>query len=186
MTSSLLHSLLSTFNFQLSPRRIRLFASSPLRLFALGLAVSTQPFSCFPRMTSTPSVKPYQKRMPAQPAGQQPFAQGSLYPPAKGQFVSTVTPVPKTDADAIKLGGIYYGYYCQHCHGPTARGDGSVGQSYVPIPPDLTTPKVRALSDAALTRAMIHGTGHDPVLDSTVPRDRRPLIVKYLRSLTSG
>ena len=160
---------------------------SSLAVFAtIGVAVSAQPFSCFPRMRSTPSIKPYEQRMPAAPPGQQPFARGDLYPPAKGQVVSTVVPTPRTAAEAVELGRLYYQYYCQHCHGPRARGEGSVGRSYVPSPPGLTGARARALSDAQLRTAMVRGKGHDPVLASIVPADRRPLIARFLRSLAPG
>ena len=34
----------------------------------IAVGTTTQPFSCFPRMKSTPSIKPYQQRMPDTPA----------------------------------------------------------------------------------------------------------------------
>jgi hypothetical protein len=141
----------------------------------IAVGATTQPFSCFPRMKSTPSIKPYQQRLPDTPRGAVPYAQGAAMKPT--------APVPKVPATAanVELGGVYYTYYCQMCHGEGARGDGSVGHSYTPPAPALNTARVRAMTDDELIRKMLSGIGHDPVLPSTVPRERRGYLVAYLR-----
>ncbi len=159
---------------------MKLYSVALLAVITVG--VSSQPFSCFPRMKSTPSIKPYERRMPDMPQGTQPFAQDTPSPTRINVVRVTTNPVKPTP-EATKLGEIYYGYYCQMCHGPRGDGNGTVGRSYVPPPPALDTAKVRALSDPQLAAAMVKGTGHDPVLSATVSAGRRWYLVTYLRSL---
>lgn len=151
-------------------------------LAAISVGVTTQPFSCFPRMKSTPSIKTYEREMPEAPRDTQPFAQDTPSPTKINVAKLTANPVQPTPAN-LKLGEIYYGYYCQQCHGVSGRGNGTVGHSYVPEALALTTPKVQALSDPQLASAMVQGTGHDPVLASIVPPERRWYLVTYLRNL---
>ena len=153
-------------------------------LAAISVGVSAQPFSCFPRMRSTPSLKTYEREMPEAPRGAQPFAQNTPSPTKINVAKETANPVKPTRAN-LKLGEIYYGYYCQQCHGARGKGNGTVGHSYVPEAPALTTAKARAMSDPELALAMVQGKGHDPVLTSIVRPERRGYVVTYLRSLGS-
>ncbi|MHB1458658.1 MAG: c-type cytochrome [Armatimonadota bacterium] len=82
-------------------------------------------------------------------------------------------------------GRIFYGYYCRMCHGVQGDGNGPVGESYVPKPADLSQPAIRKLTDDELTRRMLHGRGHDPVMEQTVPLERRKPIVEYVRTLST-
>jgi len=91
-------------------------------------------------------------------------------------------PLPDTQ-EARRIGQVYYGYYCLFCHGKDGRGDGPVGQSYVPTPANLTLPAVQNLSDAALYRAMLVGVGHSPVLPYVVMPEAPWYIVIYVRHL---
>jgi hypothetical protein len=157
-------------------------------LAATGVGVSTQPFSCFPRMSRQPSIKPFERRMPRLPEHLVPFAAAPAFPQTKEQAARMPNPV-KATPEAIALGRIYYGYYCQQCHGPNGNGDGAVARSYVPAPSGLTTPRVRAMSDGALCFAMVAGAGHESprherVLEPTVALDRRWHIVLYLRTIS--
>jgi hypothetical protein len=154
-------------------------------LALVGFGVSSQPFSCFPRMRDQASIKPFEKEMPEVPANQVPFAGPNPLPLTEAEAARLANPVKPT-ADTISLGGIYYGYYCLMCHGQSGRGEGPVGQSYVPAPTDLTSPKMQGLADGALARAMVLGSGHEPVLESTVPLERRWYIIHYLRSLRAS
>lgn len=151
----------------------------------VALGVSTQPFACFPRMKSTPSLKPYERQMPAQPRGTVPFAQGVESPQGTDILATAARPVPATPEN-MQTGGVYYEYYCAMCHGPGGGGDGTVGHSYVPPAPALNTSKVQALSDAELVKAMLTGVGHEPVLAHTVAPERRGYMIVYLRSLKSA
>jgi len=148
---------------------------------ALGLGVSSQPFSCYPRMRDQPSIKPFERAMPPMPDHLAPFAGPSPVTPTREQLARRPNPVKPT-SEAVSLGRIYYGYYCAMCHGQGGAGDGLVGVSYVPAPTDLTSARVQHMSDGMLAWAMVAGAGHEPVLESTVPLDRRWHIALFLRT----
>jgi mono/diheme cytochrome c family protein len=153
-----------------------------LLLTAIGFGVSTRPFSCFPRMVDQPSVKPFEKRMPEAPPNQVPFAGPAAPEPTEEQAAAMRNPAAPS-AESVERGRLYYGYYCQMCHGAAGVLPGPVGESYVPAPTDLTSAKVAAMSDGALAYAMVRGTGHDPALESTVLLERRWHIVNFVRTL---
>jgi len=155
-----------------------------LLLAAMGLGVSSQPFSCYPRMRDQQSIKPFEKEMPESPAHQVPYAAPAFLPHTREQAAATPNPVRPTP-EAISLGRIYYGYYCQMCHGENGKGDGAVGRSYVPAPTDLTSAGVRRMSDGEMAWAMVFEVGHEPALDSTVPLERRWHIIHFVRRLGS-
>ena len=153
-----------------------------LLLVAIGVSIGAGRVSCFPRMVNQPSLRPFEREMPAMPQNLVPFSGPAGLPSDPAQAAKVTNPVKPTP-EAVTLGRIYYGYYCEMCHGARGDGDGAVGRSYIPKPSDLTSSKVQASPDGALALAMVTGPGHSPVLDSTVPLERRWYIVHYLRSL---
>jgi len=150
-------------------------AGLPLAVCACGLVALS---SCFPRMREQPSLKPFERPMPAMPEGtvSREGADPVSWPDESPK-------PPMTDAKALASGRLYYGYYCAMCHGEDGRGRTPVGEAYWPRPTDLTSPQVQSQTDASLYRAMLTGVGHEPVLASTVARDRRWPIVIHLRTL---
>ena len=151
---------------------------------AIGLGVSTRPFSCFPRLVDQPSVKPFEKEMPEAPPHQVPFAGPGAPELTEAQAAAMRNPV-KISAESVERGRLYYEYYCRMCHGGDGRTPGPVGESYAPRPADLTSTEVTAMSDGALEYAMVKGAGHDPVLERTAPLDRRWYIANFVRSLAT-
>lgn len=92
--------------------------------------------------------------------------------------------MPEGDADLLRAHGrTFYGWWCAHCHGEDGRGDGPVGRSFVPRPADLKASALGGRSDGNLLRAMLTGTGHEPVLERVVPQGHRAPLVRYLRAL---
>ena len=149
------------------------------KLVALVCACIIPCSSCGPHMNIQPAVRPYNQTVPAMPEGTV---------PTRGRLVTFTSNQAKTNnpltADATNLanGKIYYQYYCLMCHGEKGDGNGPVGQSYVPIPTDLSSPKIKAMPDGELYKRMLFGVGHDPVLDQTVNPSHRWPIVLYLRT----
>lgn len=135
-----------------------------------------------PRMRIQPKIIPLQAQMPALPQGVMPASVELPAIPSPEAAAQLRNPLPDTDRTR-QTGRVYYGYYCAFCHGQTGRGDGPVGQSYAPVPTDLSTPQVQALSDGALYRAMLTGVGHDPVLPQVIHPDDRWYLVSYIRTL---
>jgi hypothetical protein len=150
----------------------------------LALAVFAYLLFTGPRMFDQPNIRPLQARMPVIPKGSVPVTNAYEPIPAEEQAKTLKNPLPKTPENYAR-GKIYYGYYCAFCHGEKGAGDGPVGYSYVPVPSDLRTEKVKSLSEGQLLRAMLIGTGHEPVLQKVIPPEHRWYLELYTRSLDS-
>jgi mono/diheme cytochrome c family protein len=138
-----------------------------------------------PRMRVQPKLVPLQAWLPRMPAGVVPVASEATGVPSIEEAAALRNPLPDTERTR-RTGEVYYSYYCAFCHGGTGRGDGPVGDSYVPVPADLATMQVQTLSDGALYRAMLVGVGHEPVLPDVIRPEMRWYIVSYVRSLQRG
>ncbi|MCX5770858.1 MAG: cytochrome C [Candidatus Hydrogenedentes bacterium] len=149
-------------------------------LVCIGAAVV---FMTGPRMRWQASLRSFDAPVPPMPPG---VVQMPTPAPAPAPLtISGQTYQGQSPLDAVKAGSTYYGYYCTYCHGENGDGNGPVGQSYVPKPSDLRTPQVQQLSDAGLLKAMLTGTGHEPVLNRIVPEEHRLPLVYYVRHLGS-
>ena len=69
------------------------------------------------------------------------------------------------------------------CHGPKYDGNGTVGQSFKPLPTSLTSPKVRDKSDGELFIGLTFGFERQPPLADTVSTEDRWAVIHFLRSL---
>ena len=136
-----------------------------------------------PRMYVQEHVRAYQQVVPSMPEGVVPV---DLRPPVpSAEAAKTLpNPVPISDA-AVARGKVYYEYYCIFCHGDKGDGNGPVGQSYVPVPTDLRSPKIQGYTDGEIFRTMLLGVGHEPVLEKVVLPEHRWYLVDYVRSLGS-
>ncbi len=100
--------------------------------------------------------------------------------PSKEQVQKLVNPRDANEGNIAK-GKVYYGYYCVFCHGDKGDGFGPVGYSYIPVPSDLRSPKVRAMSDGEVLYSMLTGTGHAPMLQRIIPSEYWWYLVLYTR-----
>jgi len=137
-------------------------------------------FFLAPHMKVQPSYKTFEAQMPMPPEGIVPID----FPPAPGEDRFTEA-VPAT-VEILARSKVYYQYYCLFCHGEEGRGDGPVGKSYMPPPPDLQSSRILGYSDDRLVKAMLTGVGHDPVLPRVVPREYRRWLVPFVRQLAGG
>ncbi len=149
-----------------------------LLLVAITLALT----SCGPRMENQPSVRPYSRQMPAMQPGSTPTT-GRIQTLMLEGSVPINSPIPP-GKENLANGRIYYGYYCLTCHGDKGDGNGHAGESYVPKPADLSSPRIAAMSDGELYRQMLTGIGHDPVMEETVLPDHRWPLVLYVRTFS--
>jgi mono/diheme cytochrome c family protein len=156
-------------------------------LLAAMFAVSVMGYVLYegPRMRTQSNVRAYQVEVPPMPAGAVPAGTPDAAPngkaPTAEAAAGTTNPVPASE-ESVARGKVYY-HYCVFCHGDTGDGNGPVGQSYVPKPADLRTPKIVGYSDGQMLRAMLVGVGHEPVLEKVVPDEHRWSLVNYLRTL---
>jgi mono/diheme cytochrome c family protein len=134
-----------------------------------------------PRMTVQHHIRDFQMIMPAAVPGTVPVTPAAVLPSPQ-QAAGLRNPLQPT-AQTLAAGKVYYTYYCVFCHGDLGAGDGPVGNSYIPTPADLRSPRIVGYSDGALFRAMLSGVGHEPVLERVVPPEDRWYLVTYVRSL---
>jgi len=155
-----------------------LLAQAGLVALAAGAAVYLVMLMTGPDMIVQPSLRAYDARMPVLPQDAVPAAPG-LFFPSERRTGEAASPT-------LARGKFVYDAYCAFCHGEKGDGEAPVGQSYAPGPGTLRTDKLRALDEEALSRAMLTGVGHDPVLPRVVPPDDRPSLLLYVRALVAG
>jgi mono/diheme cytochrome c family protein len=87
--------------------------------------------------------------------------------------------------EVIERGKTGYATYCAQCHGTHFDGNGTVGQSFYPLPTDLRSRKVQSKSAGALFYEISYGIpgGRQPALDTTIDVDDRWRIIGFIRSL---
>lgn len=151
-------------------------------LLLLGAAALVVQASCnYERMTDQESLRRYETQMPEAPVGAVPADGGEIQYRLSPEG-SLSNPVPATP-ESIERGRVCYGYYCVHCHGTRYNGDGTVGQSFHPLPADLMSPEVQRASDDDLFRSISYGRDRVPPLAYTVAVEDRWHLINWIRSL---
>jgi mono/diheme cytochrome c family protein len=136
------------------------------------------------RMWETPAIKPHERPIPLMTAGVVPFdaeaAAIKTTPPE-----SLVSPVPLSDPAVIAQGQQGYGYYCIQCHGKYHDGNGTVGQSFAPLPGDLRSSKIQQMAEGRIFHEISYGIpgGRQPALAATISVHERWQIIAYVKSL---
>ena len=82
-----------------------------------------------PRMKEQPHLLPYQDSSCLAPEGSVPVEGAGAWPEADSPIATRS--VPPTAA----AGRVYYGYYCEFCHGEKGDGNGPVGRAMFRVPP---------------------------------------------------
>jgi mono/diheme cytochrome c family protein len=152
--------------------------------------------SPFGRMRETPAVRPYENPIPVMAAGTVPFRMDDAPVPAfavDGEALyraarpeSIASPLVMTDPNVIRQGEGLYFTYCHQCHGKYHDGNGTVGQSFSPLPTDLRISRIQSASDGYLFKHISYGVGgggRQPALDTTVAIADRWPIIAYIKSL---
>lgn len=139
-------------------------------------------FGCdYARMRNDDAVNPLQAKMPEMPRMAVPTTGGANElrgtDPAKLQNPFSPTP------EVIAMGAERYKFYCIQCHGASGRGQGTVGQSFAPLPTNLRSIDVQDHSDGLLFQRITFGWRRHPPMVDTVSEDERWLIIRYIRSL---
>ena len=135
----------------------------------------------YARMKDQESVRTYEAEPPEMPEGTIPTTGGyEVLKAAKPENLSN--PLPSTQ-EVVEKGRTGYGYFCVMCHGPEADGNGTVGQSFAPLPTDLKSPYVQKERDGVLFYRMSMGYKRHPPLADTVAEEDRWAIITYIRSL---
>lgn len=140
----------------------------------------------YERMTDQESFRPYEAKMPGVVAGTVPTTK-SGEPAGEEQYKlaplgSLQNPLPAT-AEIVARGEKSYGYFCIQCHGSRYNGDGTVGQSFAPLPTDLMSAYVQGMSADGLFRSISYGIQRHPPMFYTVSVGDRWAIIRWIQSL---
>jgi mono/diheme cytochrome c family protein len=136
------------------------------------------------RMRETPAVRPHEAPIPPMEVGVVPVSGGEALLRATPPD-ALVSPLDLKDSAVIETGRKLYGLYCAQCHGPNHDGNGTVGQSFKPLPTDLQSVKVQSLSPGVHFKEISYGVpdGKQPPLATTIAILDRWRIVAYVKSL---
>jgi mono/diheme cytochrome c family protein len=164
-----------------------------LVLFVFVLVVSTvalialryiDDYAAAGRMRETPAVWPHEQPMLPMEPGVVPVTGGDALLRAT-RPEDLVSPLDLKDPKVIAAGKTVYLTYCAQCHGTNYDGNGTVGQSFSPLPTDLRSAKVQALSPGAYFKEIGYGIpkGRQPPLATTISILDRWRVVAFVRSL---
>ena len=165
-------------------RRVLLVAALGVLVFCAyqGLLYYDNNFR-FGRMWETPAVRPLEE--PAL------FIAQGIVPPGGGEALLRATPPEllhfpeELPSDATVRGRILYFTFCAQCHGKHLDGNGTVGQSFQPLPGDLRSKRIQSLADGIIFKEISYGIpgGRQPPLATTISIADRWRIIAYLKSL---
>jgi len=136
------------------------------------------------RMRETPAVRPYEEPLLVMEAGLVPVNGGeALYRTAAG--IDLVSPLKMEDQSVIARGKAVYLTFCAQCHGYGYDGNGTVGQSFKPLPTDLRSSKVQSTVGGELFKTISYGIpgGRQPALETTISIKDRWHVVAFVKSL---
>jgi mono/diheme cytochrome c family protein len=136
------------------------------------------------RMWETPAIKPHERPIPVATQGIVPFDGGEVrlrHTPV----AELAPPFILADAQQIEAGERGYFTFCAQCHGKYHDGNGTVGQSFAPLPGDLRSPKVQRMPVGTLFKEISYGIpgGRQPALATTIAAPLRWQIIAYVKSL---
>jgi mono/diheme cytochrome c family protein len=136
------------------------------------------------RMRETPGVRPMEEPEPIMETGLVPVNGGeAIYRATPG--ADLVSPVKASEPFIITRGKAVYLTFCAQCHGYNYDGEGTVGQSFQPLPTDLRSSKVQSKTDGELFKSISYGVpgGRQPALDTTITIHDRWNVVAFVKSL---
>jgi len=135
-------------------------------------------------MWETPAIRPHEEPAREMPEGVIPVNGGEAVYRATANYLLT-SPFRDGDPEAVSRGEALYRTYCTQCHGLEHDGNGTVGQSFQPIPRDLRSSKVQTMQRGRLFKEISYGIpgGRQPPLATTIDAPDRWRIIAYLRSL---
>lgn len=136
------------------------------------------------RMWETPAVRPHEEKLLIMASDVLPFDGGEAeYRYVNGEDL--ISPFKNDDFKVIASGKLLYFTYCAQCHGKYHDGNGTVGQSFHPLPGDLQGDKVQSLPQGTLFKEISYGVpnGRQPALATTIEVMDRWRIIAYVKSL---
>jgi len=157
----------------------RLLLASLLSLLLGGLTACD-----YARMKEQEYVRTYEIALPQMPEGAIPVA-GGVELARAADPASLVNPLPHSP-EVVERGRAVYDIACLMCHGPRADGNGTVGQSFHPLPTNLRDPKVQTQLDGQIFYRVSFGFERQPPLYYTVAEEDRWAVIHFIRSLAES
>ena len=136
------------------------------------------------RMWETPAVRPHEEKLLIMPPGVVPYDGGeAVFRAQRGEDL--ISPLKSSDPEVIASGKSLYFVYCAQCHGKYFDGNGTVGQSFHPLPTNLRDKKIQALPEGVLFKSISYGIpdGRQPPLATTIEVSDRWRIIAFMKSL---
>ncbi len=158
-------------------------------LLALPGAAVTLPWS--KDMQDQPTVKP-QEAIVRLNASSIPVAGKEIYPPPRDviQLVRArldagrklTNPIPKSP-ESLARGREMYDLHCIVCHGAQGRGNGPVGQKFVPQPMELNFDYVQLQPDGQIFYTISHGSLAMPHYREAIATQDRWHLVNFIKEV---
>lgn len=136
------------------------------------------------RMWETPAIKPHENPLPLMAKHSVPFDGGeAFYRQSDPDTLQASFDISRPEA--VAAGMVGYKRYCIQCHGKQHDGNGTVGQSFAPLPGDLRSTKVQSMAPGRIFYEISYGLpgGRQPALATTIAVEERWLIVGFIKSL---
>lgn len=136
------------------------------------------------RMRETPAVRPYEEPLLVKDAGLVPVNGGeAIFRVSAG--IDIKSPIDMAQPAVIARGRAVYLVYCAQCHGHNYDGNGTVGQSFAPLPTDLRSAKVQSENEGKLFKTVSYGipNGRQPALHFIITVEDRWRVVAFVKSL---
>lgn len=89
----------------------------------------------------------------------------------------------KAAAQAAPRGALVFANFCQPCHGPKGKGDGTVVSRGYPAPPSLDTGNAKTIKDGQIFHILTYGQKNMPGYAAQISREDRWNVIAYVRSL---
>jgi mono/diheme cytochrome c family protein len=136
------------------------------------------------RMRETPAVQPHEEPLILMESGVVPVTGGDAVDRAT-PGAQLASPLDMNDPQVILRGKAVYFTFCAQCHGPNYNGNGTVGQSFMPLPTDFRAPAVQSKPAGELFKSVSYGIpgGRQPPLDTTITIADRWSVVAFVKSL---
>lgn len=133
------------------------------------------------RMHNTPVIRPHENPLLIMEEGVVPIDGGEAVVRASLGDADN-NPEQQATPSTIAFGVTEYQAFCSHCHGIDLDGQGTVGQSFQPLPTNLTSQRVIGMKDSDIFRHVSYGGVKSPPLASTMTVQSRWAVIQYIRS----
>jgi mono/diheme cytochrome c family protein len=132
------------------------------------------------RMYQTPAIRPHEE--PLLVMDKRTIADTKSEALIRELLKTDFTLKPMGSALLLAKGEKDYRAFCFHCHGPNLDGLGTVGQSFSPLPTNLTNQRTTGMSDKELFAFISYGSKKTPALASSMSVESREAVIHYIRS----